>query len=318
MKKIINTILLAGFLVNATAFANAPAGLNVNSAASARINAKANDLVIRQTEPKQILDWKMFDSNNAELIKFHQAGDWSTINRINNIPAQMLGNGQDGSLYLINPNGILFPEGNAVVGCTSGFSVSTSNGLTIGCQGDLSVLGGIVQNNKKISLISTGATNIGEHTSLIAPQVNVQAKSIDEIRLFSDSLPDVPLIRDSDAFKKKVYIDKRINPADQESRLLKDIETLTKGVTVTFGSKIILRDEGENHWEQYPLVAGEIRLTSLSHNIPLTTAGKFEFIKPISIYATVSAVPEPSTYLMILLGLVGVIYLARIGPITQS
>lgn len=316
MKKIINTILLAGLLTNATAFANAPAGFQLNSAVGAEITiSSTSDAVIRQTEPKQILDWQTFNLNSGELVKFNQVGnrDWSTLNRINSTSTNSIFGEikQDSSLYLMNANGISFPDGSPVVGCTAGLSVSASNGLTIGCQGDLSVLGGIIQDNKKISLISAGAINITGQASLIAPQIDIHVRSKDEITLFSDSLPDVPLIRDSDTFKKKVYIDKRMRSGGQASLLFQDINNLTKGSMVTLGSKSILRDEAEHHWMLSPFVAGDISLTGLSHNIQLTTADNLGFIKPITTFTAVSAVPEPSTYLMMLLGLVGIIGVAR-------
>jgi filamentous hemagglutinin family protein len=152
MKKIINTILLAGFLVNATAFANAPAGLQISSAINAIITNTANSQLIHQTAPKSALDWEKLDLNNAELIQFQQGGDLSVLNRINNIPAQQIFGTivQDDSLYLINSSGILFPEGSVVLGCTAGLSASTSNGLTIGCTGDLSLKGGFIQGNSPL------------------------------------------------------------------------------------------------------------------------------------------------------------------------
>jgi filamentous hemagglutinin family protein len=152
MKKIINTILLAGFLVNATAFANAPAGLQISSAINAIITNTANSQLINQTAPKSALDWEKLDLNNAELIQFQQGGDLSVLNRINNIPAQQIFGTivQDDSLYLINSSGILFPEGSVVLGCTAGLSASTSNGLTIGCTGDLSLKGGFIQGNSPL------------------------------------------------------------------------------------------------------------------------------------------------------------------------
>jgi filamentous hemagglutinin family protein len=152
MKKIINTILLAGFLVNATAFANAPAGLQISSAINAIITNTANSQLIHQTAPKSALDWEKLDLNNAELIQFQQGGDLSVLNRINNIPAQQIFGTivQDDSLYLINSSGILLPEGSVVLGCTAGLSASTSNGLTIGCTGDLSLKGGFIQGNSPL------------------------------------------------------------------------------------------------------------------------------------------------------------------------
>lgn len=152
MKKIINTILLAGFLVNATAFANAPAGLQISSAINAIITNTANSQLIHQTAPKSALDWEKLDLNNAELIQFQQGGDLSVLNRINNIPAQQIFGTivQDDSLYLINSSGILLPEGSVVLGCTSVLSASTSNGLTIGCTGDHLLKGGFIEGNSPL------------------------------------------------------------------------------------------------------------------------------------------------------------------------
>lgn len=99
------------------ALADAPAGLDLTSATNAVIaNTTANSMTIQQTADKAILDWRQLNLNAGELLKFNQQRSWSALNRINDIaPSRILGSIKaDGTLYLINPNGIIFGSGSQI------------------------------------------------------------------------------------------------------------------------------------------------------------------------------------------------------------
>jgi filamentous hemagglutinin len=78
----------------------------------------ANKLIVHQNKDKAVLDWQTFDIGANAWTHFDQQGntDWSALNRIyDQNPSQIFGRlTADGSVYLINQNGMLFSQGSAV------------------------------------------------------------------------------------------------------------------------------------------------------------------------------------------------------------
>ncbi|BBO92852.1 filamentous haemagglutinin family protein [Desulfosarcina ovata] len=77
-----------------------------------------NKLIVHQTNDKAVLEWKSFDIGANAWTHFDQQGNtnWSALNRIyDQNPSQIFGRlTADGSVYLINQNGILFSQGSSV------------------------------------------------------------------------------------------------------------------------------------------------------------------------------------------------------------
>lgn len=81
-------------------------------------NPSKNHLIIRQNQPKAIIDWSSFDIGADAWTQFDQQGNttWTALNRIwENKPSLIYGKlTADGKIYLINQNGILFGPGSKV------------------------------------------------------------------------------------------------------------------------------------------------------------------------------------------------------------
>lgn len=77
-----------------------------------------NELLVNQSDDHAIIDWESFDIGADAHTRFDQQGNaaWSVLNRIHDEdPSQIYGSlTADGTVYLINPNGMLFNEGSTV------------------------------------------------------------------------------------------------------------------------------------------------------------------------------------------------------------
>ncbi len=83
-------------------------------------------VTIRQTAPQAVLNWKTFNVGKETTVDFNQkagtqkdgSNNWIAFNKINDpsgVPSQILGNIKaDGSVYLINQNGIIFGGGSQI------------------------------------------------------------------------------------------------------------------------------------------------------------------------------------------------------------
>ncbi len=93
-----------------------------------------NKVDINQTQQKAILTWDTFNVGAKTDLNFNQHGnrDWVALNRVldpNMAPSRILGNiTADGSVYVINPNGIIFGGTSQVnVGTLIASSANISN-----------------------------------------------------------------------------------------------------------------------------------------------------------------------------------------------
>jgi filamentous hemagglutinin family protein len=75
-------------------------------------------MVVNQTAPQAVIDWKSFNIGSNAWTQFNQQGNtnWVALNRIyDQDPTQIFGKlTADGKIYLINRNGILFGPGSQV------------------------------------------------------------------------------------------------------------------------------------------------------------------------------------------------------------
>ncbi|PTQ87380.1 filamentous haemagglutinin family protein [Agitococcus lubricus] len=97
---------------------------NANLPTQTTVNGQTT-VNIQQTAAKAILTWDSFNVGAQTTLNFDQKlgtqtdgkNDWIALNRINasSSPSQILGKIKaDGSVYLINPNGIIFGQGSQV------------------------------------------------------------------------------------------------------------------------------------------------------------------------------------------------------------
>ncbi|SDG52717.1 filamentous hemagglutinin family N-terminal domain-containing protein [Selenomonas sp. WCT3] len=107
--------LAVGLTVSTFSFANveaAPEGGKVRSG-KAEISRDDHTLVVDQQTRHVALDWQKFDIDQGETVEFRQQAHDIAVNRvISNKASEIYGNLKaGGSVFLINPNGILFGQG---------------------------------------------------------------------------------------------------------------------------------------------------------------------------------------------------------------
>ncbi len=131
----LKSIALVGF-VSATLWSAGPAlaapeGGSVTSGTATIDQTIPNITSIRQLTDKAIIDWRKFNINSNELVKFVQPSEMAVIlNRVTGgSPSVIMGKLQaNGQLFLVNPNGILFGQGAQVdVGSLVATTLSISN-----------------------------------------------------------------------------------------------------------------------------------------------------------------------------------------------
>jgi len=117
-------ISLASLATFNTAFA-LPTGENIRSG-SADIARDGNSMVITQNTNRVAIDWNTFNVDRNELVRFNQNGGIALNRVVGNDLSSIFGRIQsDGTVILINPNGILFGEGCQID--TGAFIASTKN-----------------------------------------------------------------------------------------------------------------------------------------------------------------------------------------------
>ncbi len=103
-----------------------PADGNV-SAGTATINQSGLTTDIHQSSQRAVIDWRSFDVNANERVRFYQPGSSSiTLNRINDSKASQIDGHieANGQIMLLNQNGIVFGAGSRVD--VAGLIASTS------------------------------------------------------------------------------------------------------------------------------------------------------------------------------------------------
>lgn len=141
LRRRLAALMAAGATVHAAlVFAAQPAGLIPHSSkqwSNATIDmarTSIQQMTIRQTAPKAILDWQQLNLNKGESLIFDQQGNrtWAALNRIwDNSPSVIAGKVQaDGHIYFVNGNGIFFGEGAQInVGSLTATSLNVTDEL---------------------------------------------------------------------------------------------------------------------------------------------------------------------------------------------
>jgi filamentous hemagglutinin len=118
---------IPGFYGNASltpvAAGKLPSAQQSSGAGFAVSNPAAGQLVVDQSQANVVIDWNSFDIGAAAGVVFNQKNasgvaqpSWSALNRIHDAnPSQIYGSlKSDGTVYLLNQNGILFGPGSTV------------------------------------------------------------------------------------------------------------------------------------------------------------------------------------------------------------
>src|SRR5690606_3013348 len=84
--------------------------------AGATVDQLAEVMQITQTEDRALIQWETFDIGAEALVEFIQGADQIALNRILDAnPSQIMGDlTAGGTIFLINPNGIVFGAGSTV------------------------------------------------------------------------------------------------------------------------------------------------------------------------------------------------------------
>jgi len=89
----------------------------VVTAGSATISASEGSMVVNQSSNNAILNWQDFSIGAGNAVTFRQPDQTSTtLNRVNgSLPSQIDGSlSANGSVFLINPNGVIIGPGGTV------------------------------------------------------------------------------------------------------------------------------------------------------------------------------------------------------------
>lgn len=127
IKHLLSTTFFCGLVVASASPAYANPQDGVVSAGQAHISVSGNQTTINQATDKAIIDWRGFDVNVDESVRFQQPSTASiTLNRIRSGQASQI-DGQvsaNGNIIIVNPDGVIFGnnsriDANGLVAATS-------------------------------------------------------------------------------------------------------------------------------------------------------------------------------------------------------
>ncbi|MFL1553511.1 filamentous hemagglutinin N-terminal domain-containing protein [Pseudomonas sp. D47] len=176
----------------ATALAQGlPNGGNVTHG-QAVIHSAGNTMQIHQNSANAVIDWNSFNIDNGHSVNFQVPTGGATLNQIAGAASQINGNlNSNGTLYLLNPNGILFGKGASVnvgslVATTSALSADNfMNGnrtFTGEGKGKIGNAGTIIAATGG-SVVLAGAGMISNTGTIVVPEGSIQMVSGDKFTL---------------------------------------------------------------------------------------------------------------------------------------
>jgi len=118
-----NGLAVGGLEVAPGVALNSPLWQGATLPRQAQVNGQT-EVVIQQTAPQAVLNWKTFNVGSKTTVAFDQSnggsqkGQWIAFNKVNDpsgVPSQILGQIKaPGQVYIINPNGIIFGGGSQI------------------------------------------------------------------------------------------------------------------------------------------------------------------------------------------------------------
>ena len=210
--------------------------------------------------------------------------------------------------------------------CSSNLVISLDNGYSASCDGDFAFDDGVLQDNTLINLRAGGFLNIGKNASLYAPIINFYAKSIST---------DAGAIIDAgyriDNSYGIINADNMLEPAIRGAQVLNPKFIFSPnntsagaviypyadgGITVSAGGNIAASNVGSyflgspasstNQYVEPSRISGSLVLlshASINKNIAIQLSTTTLNLDGTS-FVTLSPVPEPSSYALMMLGIV--------------
>lgn len=195
----------------------------------------------------------------------------------------------------ISLGAVLFPQLASATSpsfsCSSNLVVSLDSGYSASCNGDFSFTDGLLHNDVSIILTATGFLTIGTNASLLAPVITLTADSIEIFGTVASTASPIMLVADS----KEVVLSRLITQNNPERVLNWQQLQILPGRDVYVGGDIVT---SFNQPAPRPItdnVGGSILLSPNSGLI--INSGT-------SSNALITLVPEPSTYIMMMFGLI--------------
>ncbi|MES2502725.1 MAG: PEP-CTERM sorting domain-containing protein [Pseudomonadota bacterium] len=176
--------------------------------------------------------------------------------------------------------------------------VSLDSGYSATCNGDFSFTDGLLQNDLSISLAATGYLTIGANASLLAPMITLTADSIQIFGNVASTSPSTMLVADS----KEIILSRIITQNNPERVLNWEQLQILPGREVDVGGDIVT---SFNQTAPRPIITNDGGSILLSSNSGLInnsgTSGN----------ALITLVPEPSAYMMMILGLIPLGFMSK-------
>ncbi len=202
----------------------------------------------------------------------------------------------------ISLGAVLFPQLASATSpsfsCSSDLMVSLDSGYSATCNGDFSFTDGLLQNDLSISLAATGYLTIGANASLLAPMITLTADSIQIFGNVASTSPSTMLVADS----KEIILSRIITQNNPERVLNWEQLQILPGREVDVGGDIVT---SFNQTAPRPIITNDGGSILLSSNSGLInnsgTSGN----------ALITLVPEPSAYMMMILGLIPLGFMSK-------
>ncbi|MES2579703.1 MAG: PEP-CTERM sorting domain-containing protein [Pseudomonadota bacterium] len=186
--------------------------------------------------------------------------------------------------------------------CSSNLVVSLDNGYQASCDGDFSFTDGVLQNDVSINLTARGFLSVGENAKLSAPIINLNSTDI----IVSGTL-DAP--------------NGIVTLSSTESTVLTNTAQVNVGSQINLSNQTEIKTKPQLivNWEQFQITPGgsiNIKSNTNTSNVVINQVGGAIVLAPLSGVLTLQAnssdkadwivtqVPEPSSYAMMLLGVV--------------
>ncbi|MBI2772711.1 MAG: filamentous hemagglutinin N-terminal domain-containing protein [Burkholderiales bacterium] len=159
-----------------------PQGGAVTAGQAAINQPAANALLINQTTPRAVLDWRSFGIASGESVRFVQPGASSVVlNRVvGSDPSSIYGSlSANGQVFLVNPAGVLFAPGAQVdVGGLVASSLGLSNADFMSGRYQFSGSGGSVVNHGSITAARGGYVLLAAQTVANTGSISAEAGSV--------------------------------------------------------------------------------------------------------------------------------------------
>lgn len=209
---LLNFLLTCSALTGGSGYASANPEGGVVVGGAATIQTSGTQTTITQNTNRAAINWSSFNVNADETVRFNQPSSSSiALNRVRgNDPSNILGSVQaNGSIFLINPNGIVFGQGAKID--AAGIIASTADMDTDRFMNTSGTFNFSIAGNPSAKIINQGQINARDAglVGLVAPQIEnsgiitarlgriqMGAADIAAVDLYGDSLISLEVTND--------------------------------------------------------------------------------------------------------------------------